>query len=1270
MIAMRLLSSSNLGLVFLLTAAFVVLQPLDLFICHGAAQENDDKTIRALLVTGGCCHDYETQKKILSEGISARCGLKIDWTIIQQGGTATNSKIDLYQDADWAQDFDIVIHNECFSDVDDKEWVERILKPHREGVAAIVIHCAMHSYRQANTADWRDFLGVTSPGHGAHYAYDVENLEKEHPIMKGFGEKWTTPKGELYFVDALGPKTTPLARAFSKDKQRYETCVWTNEFGKARVFGTTIGHHNETMSEVTYLNMMTRGFLWALDKLEEEHVHEAPKQKSRENIARDKPATASASQEGHDPAHAVDGSLETRWCAPNNAPGCWWQVDLEKSQEIFGCAVRWEQANRKYDFKIEGSANGDDWNLLLDKTDNDSRQQTQVYQFNAENVRYMRMTVTGAESGAWPSFFEFAVLGAKEIEVDSSDYFQAFIDPATEYLGDVVCPPEFTPTIFAAPPQVNYPVCLCASADGTIYVGVDKNGSLDRQRGRGSVMRCRDLDDDGVADEIKKFCDVDSPRGLIWDRDRLYVLHPPDLSVFLDEDLDGVADRKETLVSGVGFDLDFRGADHTTNGIRLGIDGWIYIAVGDYGFIQATGTDERTLQMKGGGVVRVRPDGSELELFAHGLRNVLDVCIDPRLNMFTRDNTNDGGGWDVRLSHILQSAKYGYPSWYKNFEDEILPPMADYGGGSGCGGMFVEEPALPEKYRSMLLTCDWGRNEVYWQPLKQAGATFQADQQSIIKLTRPTDVDADALGNLYVSSWRGGQFNYAGEYIGYVARVSPKGAAPQSLPDYLQLTYDQLLDELTSGSHIRRLTAQRELLFRLQTEQERETFQSKHQTRFVELMQSGSIESRIAAIFTFKQIFGSSANQQLAELAQADDQILEYVIRAMTDRTTQLENVSQRLLVEGLDHKNPRVKLAALVAIGRTGIAPDVGQIIALTDYQDGTQKVIDSERAISHVAVQTLVKLNAVEPCLAALAGPHRAGAIRALRQLHTSETVRGLSQLASTTDDSQLRLDALALLTRLYSREGPYTGKWWGTRPDTSGPYYNRDRWEETAKIEAALRASLPKLDDDSLVKIFAELEKHKVQLPGLPAELMAKVKSASDAAEIITVSIPKFDPNDPKQIGNIDYESVLQQTLKAKGDVQEGAQLFRQQSCVACHTIAGNQQPVGPQLMDIGKRYKSDELVESMVKPSAKIAQGFATNLFELYSGKTVTGFVVREAADEVEIRTSEGKPLMLKIEDIEVRSLLENSAMPDGLVNNLTTEQLASLLAYLESLKSKE
>src|SRR6476620_6850848 len=123
-----------------------------------------------------------------------------------------------------------------------------------------------------------------------------------------------------------------------------------------------------------------------------------------------------------------------------------------------------------------------------------------------------------------------------------------------EILKDVKVADGFEATLFSAPPQSNYPVFVAAAPDGTLYVSSDGNGSLGRDPQRGRILRLRDLDNDGRADEVKEFVkDVDSPRGLVWDHDRLYLLHPPHISEYIDKDGDGIADEEHILVKNIGW---------------------------------------------------------------------------------------------------------------------------------------------------------------------------------------------------------------------------------------------------------------------------------------------------------------------------------------------------------------------------------------------------------------------------------------------------------------------------------------------------------------------------------------------------------------------------------------------------------------------------------------------------------------------------------------------------------------------------------------------
>ena len=1255
----------------------------------GAVHAEPPRPLRALLITGGCCHDYDRQKLILTRGLNAR--VNIEWTVVHQGGTTTDTKIPVYADDNWAEGFDIVVHNECFAGVKDPAWVDRILKPHREGTPAILIHCAMHCYRTGDDR-WFEFCGMQSPGHGPHFAYLVENLQPDHPIMKDFGASWMTPKGELYHSVRVFETATPLAHARRQSDNQPQVCVWTNQYHQGRVFATTIGHHNETMAEPQYLDMLARGLLWAVNRENLTEIRKTDEQTDLEiiklvnapletaeqelslepccgmgNLAFGRPAKASSEETNKKnfAANAVDGNLKTRWCASGPRVDEWWQVDLGQPETLGSLRVHWE-GDAVYRYRIAGSLDGESWTTLVDMSENKTKGRIRGHRIETSESRYLRLTYLGCETGGWASIWEFEAHAG-----DLPELPQKVLSGATPVTAkDVTAPAEFETRLFGIPPLVNYPVCLSAAPTGEVFVGVDEMGSLGKEPGRGRILRCLDLDGDGQAERINEFARVDHPRGLIYDQGRLWVLNPPRLTLFIDEDLDGVADREEVLIEGISTDqVGQRGADHTTNGIRMGIDGWIYIAVGDYGVLEARGRDDRVLNRRGGGVIRVRPDGTEMEFFAWGLRNILDVCIDPFLNMFTRDNTNDGGGWDVRLSQILQGAEYGYPSWYRNFADEIMPVLADYGGGSGCGGMHLHDARWPAPFGDALYTCDWGRSEVYRHPLEPVGPTFAAGQEVFVKIPRPTDIDVDGRGLMYISSWKDGKFAYDGPDVGFVAQIRPRDFLPKPFPNLRELTAEQLIELFRSPSAVHRLHASRELLRR----------DGQASTSGPLLLNFAGerlhpLAARVAALFCYKQLLGQEANPGLLKLA-TEPAIREFALRAATDRATQLDNVPAEPFVEALADANPRVQAQALISLSRLGHAESAAAILPLTHRSSVPDSATDEqahkkplpELVLPHLAVRALVQLNAWQLCLDQLNGPHRAGALWTLRYLHRPEVIAGLqSQLQRETDETRQQ-DLLAVLCRLYFQEGEYRDGWWGTRPDHTGPYFASVEWSHSAEIARFLRRYHETASPEQKQAIQLQLTRHKIRLPGVNEENPAGAEAMADLKPIV---IPPVDPGNKNQIANLPYPETLARAMQPgdAGAVSRGQALFQSQSCHACHTTASGQTPKGPHLVDIGRRYRREELIESILKPSAKIAQGFDTYVFVMDDGKQHVGFVTGESAETIAIRKNDGLPLELPQNQIEFRRKQEPSMMPEGLVNNLTPQQLADLLEYLNSLRS--
>jgi len=218
------------------------------------------------LITGGCCHDYDFQSKALTEGLSARA--PINWTVRHEGGDSKDFQSAHYDDPDWAKAFDVVVHNECYANTTDADYIAKVVAAHKAGTPAVVVHCAMHTYRAASTDEWRAFLGVTTRKHDHQSNYPVTVTLPEHPIMKGFPEDWVSPKDELYIIEKLWPTAKALATGVSEKTGDSHPVFWTNEYGEARVFGTTFGHTNETIANPDFQDILAKGILWAVGDLD------------------------------------------------------------------------------------------------------------------------------------------------------------------------------------------------------------------------------------------------------------------------------------------------------------------------------------------------------------------------------------------------------------------------------------------------------------------------------------------------------------------------------------------------------------------------------------------------------------------------------------------------------------------------------------------------------------------------------------------------------------------------------------------------------------------------------------------------------------------------------------------------------------------------------------------------------------------------------------------------------------------------------------------
>lgn len=1146
---------------------------LVIFLLAGAASLHaETKPLKALLVAGGCCHDYAKQHELLFKGIQARANVQVD--VVWTDDKSVTPPLPLYDNPDWAKGYDVIIHDECAAGIKDLAVLKRILDAHQT-VPAVHLHCAMHSFRAGSDA-WFKHLGIQSSSHGPQEPIEITYVDKEHPITKPLSD-WTTIKEELYNnVDVFDAHPLAMGRQMVKGAPVDAIVAWTNEKQGARSFSTTIGHNNDTVADPRYLDLVTRGLLWASGKLETPgylgtaftgknvvtFVPANPTPPAPPKAAGPAPApkdatlatvTASSEETGKNNLvwHAIDGNRDTRWCAATGSQPQWIQLEFEKPQILTKASIIWESSNNAYQHKIEGSSDGKSWTLLADLTKAPKPGDSSA-EFESREVKFLKITCLGTSTGGWASIREVSLVGPEmtklypKLDAKQQAAVSKAADPyaksgnippkivkltpqeEAEILKDVKVPEGFNVTLFSNWQAANYPVYVGAAPNGDLYVSSDGNGSLGREPGRGRVLRLRDKDGDGRADEVTEFIkNVDSPRGLVWDHDRLYLLHPPHISVFFDRDGDGVSEESKKLIDGIAFGFGDRPADHTTNGLELGIDGWIYVAGGDFGFMKATGTDGRTLQHRNGGVIRFRPDGSGLEIYATGTRNILGTPMSPLCDLFARDNTNDGGGWDVRFHHFSGLEDHGYPRLYKNFGDEHVQPLADYGGGSGCGSVYLHEPGFPDEWNKAPITCDWGRAGSFHHSVQAQGASFVeiTEPRTFISMTRPTDADVDGMSAVYQASWKGpATFKWEGPEVGYIVRVTPKDFKPEPLPDFEKMSDAELVAALDSPSHIRTLMAQRTLLRRGANPVMSEALLALAKNPDKDL------KARVAAVYAIAQRADGghpTAADHLYDIAVADGAILPYTIRAGGDLHEASGGKHLKLLELGIQLKDPRASLEMIIAVARLSeesLAQSVGGYLDSPDPR------------IAHTAYRALAHMGDKSAYIAALTtfDEERTGADLALMRIHDPELVDILVKRLQTETKTEKRNQLISILCRLAQREGEWTGDSWGTRPDTRGPYYQPVKWAETDKILAALKTTLDSASPEEASFLVKEMSRNRIQSD---EALMRILSLAKDNPSIVPDAVQQLAAAE-----NIPAEGVAILLAAAKSTESDVATLAR--------------------------------------------------------------------------------------------------------------------------------
>ena len=443
----------------------------------------------------------------------------------------------------------------------------------------------------------------------------------------------------------------------------------------------------------------------------------------------------------------------------------------------------------------------------------------------------------------------------------------------------------FKINFFVKEPHIINPSSLCFDRNGRLYVGAGPQYRHPKEDSPTDYIKILiDANDDGVAETVKTFAEgLNCVQAMAWKGNELWVANAPELTVLRDTDGDDVADEYQVIYTGLN------NLRHSVHGLNWGPDGWLYFTMGNTWVkpnapkpirdLQGIKSDDKTQypmtkvytkdtypksyhpmnkDEKEGGIFRCRPGGHDLELFARGMRNPWDMCMDSGFNWLATDNDPGRPGerifMPIRHGHYSMRHPWKFDWIGKHIaiapSSDLFPSVS----GSGTGVAFYTSDHFPKKYQNKYLIADWTNNCIFLYNSKWVGA-LQVPSETKRKIVdggatlggdlgykgakgrslfRPTDIEIGPDGALYIAGWGS---VYGTEYVpnkkwtpeenakyqGRVFRLTHKESTliPRAAWDTAKRKKDignwsfaELIEDLGSNVHVWRVHSQDELIRR------------------------------------------------------------------------------------------------------------------------------------------------------------------------------------------------------------------------------------------------------------------------------------------------------------------------------------------------------------------------------------------------------------------------------------------------------------------------
>lgn len=564
-----------------------------------------------------------------------------------------------------------------------------------------------------------------------------------------------------------------------------------------------------------------------------------------------------------------------------------------------------------------------------------------------------------------------------------------------------------------------------------------------------------DTDGDGKIDDAKIFAEhfndvLDGTgAGVLAYRGKVYYTNIPKLYQLTDNDGDGRSDERKSLSEGYGVRYAFRG--HDMHGLIIGPDGKLYFSIGDRGYNVRQG-DKHLADPESGAVFRCDLDGSNLEVFATGLRNPQELAFDDFGNLFTGDNNSDSGD-QARWVYVVEGGDTGWRMSYQYLGDRgpfnrekiwhaynkditpayIVPPVQPNIASGPSGLAYYPGTGLSDHFKDRFFLVDFrggpGNSGVRTFRVKPKGAFFEVtDAEETLWQVLATDVDFGPDGALYISDWVNG---WEGEGKGRIYKfVDPTQQNDATVKQVKKLLGSDFSAQ--SAAELAKLLAHADR--RVRQEAQFALAAKQDVARLSEVAKSSSSTlARLHALWGLGQIARSTKTAEplavAIELLSTDDA----EVRAQAAKVLGESQVTAATdkLIEKLADDNARVRYFAAISLGKLGAKSAVpavlklladnadedpilrhGGIMALAGVNDVAtlREAAQHDSASARLAVVVAMRKRGLADVATLLDDADPRVVLEAARAIHDQPIYDALPQLAaliniSTTDDALLR-------------------------------------------------------------------------------------------------------------------------------------------------------------------------------------------------------------------------------------------------------------------------